>query len=61
MDKNRTSLHSVWDFVFKTRGSFSSGRGGQFAKGRDMTPKSWTVNNRFLYTMSSVLYRTHSV
>ena len=27
----------------------------------DMNPKSWTVNNRFLYTMSSVLYRTHSV
>ena len=32
--KNRSSLHSIWDFVFKTRGSFSSGRGGQFAKGR---------------------------
>ena len=32
--KNRLSLHSVWDFTFKTSGSLSSGKVDHFQRGQ---------------------------
>ncbi len=47
--KNHTSLHSIWDFVFRTRGSFSSGLEGHFAKGR----RGGTLRRNFHFILDS--------
>ena len=44
--KNRLSLHSVWDFTFKTSGSLSVGKVDHFQRGQHGSV-SFGISSRF--------------